>query len=312
MRPTALCMIASALLCAFQTAPAQAQPTRVFVAAQGLDGNACTFAAPCRTFQRAHDAVAANGEIDVLDPAGYGPLTITKAISIQGHGFSGISFPNFGAGITISAGASDLVSLRGLILDGVATGQIGVLFNSGGTLDIEDCVIRNFSAGVYYKPSGSSAIIVSNTRLIGNHNNGILIDLTAATTVSGTLDRVSMEGATSMIGSGLTIMAIASAGSGAGTFTVSDSVISNNRFGIDAEATTGSVALMIRNSTVSNNSNLGVISLGGGCKVWITRSTIMGNGTGLSSNAGQLISYGDNNVDGNSTDGAPTSTIPLK
>ena len=60
---------------------AQAQ-TRVFVAAQGSDSNPCTFAAPCRTFQHAHDMVAAGGEIDVLDPAGYGAVIITKSISI--------------------------------------------------------------------------------------------------------------------------------------------------------------------------------------------------------------------------------------
>src|ERR1051325_6112709 len=85
-------------------APATAQ-TRV-VAAQGSDSNPCTFAAPCRTFQHAHDMVAANGEIDVLDPAGYGALTISKAISIQGHGFSGISAAS-GNAITINAGAND-------------------------------------------------------------------------------------------------------------------------------------------------------------------------------------------------------------
>src|SRR5215468_6245463 len=113
MRQTALCMIAMAFLCAFQAAPAQAQ-SRVFVAAQGSDSNPCTFAQPCRTFQRAHNAVAAGGEIDVLDPAGYGTVTIGKAISIQGHGFAGISAPAGPFAITISAGASDRINLRGL------------------------------------------------------------------------------------------------------------------------------------------------------------------------------------------------------
>src|SRR5437763_9209125 len=85
---------------------AQAQ-SRVFVAAQGSDGNPCTFAQPCRTFQHAHDTVAAGGEIDVLDPAGYGALIISKAISVQGHGFSGISVASGGIGISILAGATD-------------------------------------------------------------------------------------------------------------------------------------------------------------------------------------------------------------
>src|SRR5262249_11258382 len=79
------------LIAGLQAMPAQAQPTRVFVGALGSDGNPCTFASPCRTFQHAHDVVAAAGEINVLDPAGYGGVTITKSISIQGHGFSGVT-----------------------------------------------------------------------------------------------------------------------------------------------------------------------------------------------------------------------------
>ena len=75
-----LMLFVCALICALHAAPAQAQ--RVFVSATGSDGNPCSFASPCRTFQHAHDVASANGEIDVLDPAGYGAVTITKAISI--------------------------------------------------------------------------------------------------------------------------------------------------------------------------------------------------------------------------------------
>src|ERR1700745_985990 len=100
-----------AAACTLPALRAQAQ-TRVFVAAQGSDSNSCTFASPCRTLQHAHDVVVAQGEIDVLDPAGYGQVTITKSISIQGHGFAGIAA--VGNGVTISAGTSDTVSLRGL------------------------------------------------------------------------------------------------------------------------------------------------------------------------------------------------------
>src|ERR1044072_6519807 len=130
--------LATLVICAFYAAPAQAQ-TRVFVAAQGSDSNPCTFAAPCRTFQHAHNVVAANGEIDVLDPAGYGAVTITKSISIQGHGFKGISAPS-GDAITINVGTFDKVSVRGVLLDGLLSGTNGVTFNSGGSLDIQDCV----------------------------------------------------------------------------------------------------------------------------------------------------------------------------
>src|SRR5262245_61865064 len=119
--------IAALVALALETAPARAQASRVFVAAQGSDANLCTFALPCRSFQRAHDVVANNGEIDVLDPAGYGAVTISKAISIQGHGFAGIGVAS-GNGITINASAGDKVNLRGLLIDGVGTGLTGIQF----------------------------------------------------------------------------------------------------------------------------------------------------------------------------------------
>src|ERR1041384_6787308 len=102
-KTSALVILATLLTGALIGSPPQAQ-TRVFVAAQGSDSNPCTFAAPCRTFQHAHNVVAASGEIDVLDPAGYGAVTITKSISIQGHGFSGISPASSTTAITIAAG----------------------------------------------------------------------------------------------------------------------------------------------------------------------------------------------------------------
>src|SRR5262245_17788661 len=136
----------AATLLTLSFVPGVAQAQRVFVAAQGSDSNPCTFALPCRTFQHAHAVVAANGEIDVLDPAGYGKLTISKAISVQGHGFSGISSPS-GDAITIGAGANDKINLRGLLLDGGGSGANGITFNSGGILIIQDSLIRNFAGG---------------------------------------------------------------------------------------------------------------------------------------------------------------------
>jgi hypothetical protein len=66
---------------ALASLPAQAQ--LVFVSAHGLDTNPCTVTQPCRTFQQAYNIAPANSEIDVLDPAGYGPVLIEHGISIQ-------------------------------------------------------------------------------------------------------------------------------------------------------------------------------------------------------------------------------------
>src|SRR5262245_43777007 len=123
------------LVCVLTACPGEAQPARVFVGAHGSDGNPCTFAPPCRSLQKAHDTVAAAGELDVLAPAGYGALTITRAISIEGHGFAGITAGSGATAITINTGggAAAGVNLRGLLIDGVGAGATGIVNNSALT-----------------------------------------------------------------------------------------------------------------------------------------------------------------------------------
>src|ERR1700760_744389 len=87
----AIALFATALIGALSGSFAQAQALRTFVSGTGSDSNPCTLALPCRTFQYAHDNTAAGGEIDVLTPGGYGPLTISKAISVEGHDYAGIT-----------------------------------------------------------------------------------------------------------------------------------------------------------------------------------------------------------------------------
>jgi hypothetical protein len=141
----------------------------VFVAAQGSDSNPCTFAAPCRTFQHAHDTVAANGEIDVLDPAGYGALTITKSISIQAHGYAGISVVSSVNAIHVHAGGSDRVNLRGLLIDGGGVGAVGIFADSIGLLSIQDSVIRNFNGGgIGFNPVSAATLVVVGTVVSDN------------------------------------------------------------------------------------------------------------------------------------------------
>src|ERR1051326_3899698 len=158
---SALSAFAALLALSLIRDPAWAQ-SRVFVAAQGSDTNLCTFAAPCRTFQHAHDVVAANGEIDVLDPAGYGPITINKGISIQGHGFSGITATS-GNAITINAGGADVVNLIGLIIEGAGLGSNGIVLNVGGSINIVDCMVRSFVGQTAGTGSGISISPVTGT-----------------------------------------------------------------------------------------------------------------------------------------------------
>ena len=114
---------------------AHADQTRSFVSSYGSDSNDCSRQAPCRSFATAITKTVAGGEINTLDPGGYGAVTITKAISIvSGLGEAGVLVPAGGTGITISAGATDRINLRGLAIEGAGTGATGIRFNSGGAL----------------------------------------------------------------------------------------------------------------------------------------------------------------------------------
>src|SRR4051812_18073188 len=132
----------------FHIVPAEAQLARTWVSSQGNDGNDCNRLTPCRTFQRAHDGTLPLGEITVIDPGGYGAVTITKGISIinDGVGEAGLLVSGGLVGITINAEATDRVSLRGLTVKGIGFGGgNGIKFNSGASLTIENCVVRNLT-----------------------------------------------------------------------------------------------------------------------------------------------------------------------
>jgi len=141
--------LAAALLALVFATTAQAQSAnRAWVSGKGTDAPGC--GAPtnaCRSFQYTHDhIVAAGGEIDVLDGAGYGAVTITKALGIVAVGaVAAVQQPARGlSAITINAGANDAVQLRGLTLDGLELATIGIAFNSGASLAIVNCVTRHF------------------------------------------------------------------------------------------------------------------------------------------------------------------------
>ena len=132
---------------ALASMPAHAQ--RVFVSGLGVDTNPCTVTQPCRTFQQAYNTAPANGEINVLDPADYGPLTITHGISIQAHGFGGITAAS-GNAITISVTTSDPVTLNGLLIDGGGAGNYGIFITSGASVQILNSIIRHFVFGIFH------------------------------------------------------------------------------------------------------------------------------------------------------------------
>jgi hypothetical protein len=298
------CIVFAAALALAATLPAvqaQAQSPRTFVSAAGSDTNPCSFAAPCRHFQAAVNATSAGGEVDALDPAGYGPITISQAVTIEGQGWSYIAPPTGGNGITINA-VSGNVAIHGVSINGVGIGgpTTGIQFTSGGRLTVEDSVIRNFKgSGIEVQPSTPIQLYVSNTLLSDNQNHGIEVGSSHVAGVA--LSHVRIEGNSD---SGLSFVS-----SGAGSAinaTVSDSVVTGNSGdGIAAGAAGGSTSVMVRNCTISNNGFNGLEADFAGTTIWFTRTSVTGNANGWS---GAVLTFGDNEIVGNtSVNSAPPS-----
>src|SRR6187431_3623405 len=119
-------ILATAFVGVLYATPAQAQATRTWVSGVGDDANPCSRTAPCKTFAGAISKTATGGEINVLDPGGFGGVTITKSITISSEGFeAGVLVSGTNAIIINGVNTSDVV-LRGLDIEGLGTGLVGI------------------------------------------------------------------------------------------------------------------------------------------------------------------------------------------
>ena len=135
--------VAVALLVSASAANAQA--TRTWVSGVGDDINPCSRTAPCKTFAGAISKTAAKGQINVLDPGSYGALTITKSITVDAsENFAGVLNTLGGSGIIVNAASTDIVTLRGLTIDGAGSGGNGIRILNAAQVHIENCTIQNF------------------------------------------------------------------------------------------------------------------------------------------------------------------------
>ena len=300
---------AAALACL--SADAWALSIRTFVSGGGADAGGCALAAPCRTFQYAHDQTMPNGEIAILDTAGYGKLTITKAISIVNPGGpeGAIAVQTGDTAVTVNAGISDKVSLRGLTLDGQGVGATGILLLAG-SLDIIDSVIRNFTANnIDISPSFGGRANILNTTVSGagsnQTGNGIRVG-TVRTTIFVSINR------SSLIGNAASGLSVSS-----GTFpnaraavTVSDTVLSNNLYGVSVTNLQGNDSIVaLEGSRLSGNGNCGISVATTGSIVRLSRSAVTLNGAGACFNGGVVTSLGTNLISDNSLGDATGGSI---
>ena len=292
-------------------APANAQATRTWVSGVGDDANPCSRTAPCKTFAGSISKTAAGGEINCIDPGGFGALTITKAITISCEiGTAGVLVAGTN-GFVVNAGAADNVVIKGIDFDGTGTGLSGIQITSAATVSLRNSVIRNFKgsgSGISLTPNGTnSKLFVSDSTI---SNNG-----SSATT------------------GGIVVKPV---GNSTATVIVENSYIENNTAGLRADATavtTGTVRATVKNSSISGNTNDGVAGIAnaasqsilmlnnslfahnGGTGVNITTATgllsgsvVTANGTGLGVAGGTLFSYRNNNINGNTNDNSSVAT----
>ncbi len=288
-------------------------------AALGSDSNPCTRVSPCLTFAAALVQTTAGGEIDVIDPGDFGPVTITKAISIDGiaDGVAGLIPSSGTSGIVVSAGASDVINLRGVTFDGVnASGTSGVVFLSGARLNISQCVFQGFTtSGMTLSPGTGSAtttrLVVQQTTIL-NNATGILIQPTGGIAAKALLRWLRIDNNT---GEGLRVDG--TGGSGAISAVLADSTASFNAGnGIDAVSGPGNATVDIMRVVAAANGSAGIQSnqsSGGTASVTLGSSVLYANAIGIQATGGAgLLSYGNNQVTGNASNGSFTGTASLQ
>lgn len=268
---------------------AQAQATRTWVSGVGDDANPCSRTAPCKTFAGAISKTATNGEIDALDPAGFGALNITKSITIDGSatGVAGVLNSSVnGIQVNITSGTDTLkaVTLRGLSIQGAGTGLNGIRVlsalhvyvencfisgqngspgngiedirtNVGAHLEVNNTTITNCSGnGISVNPSSGSNQIdvrVTNSRMQGNSSSGLFFGSNVKATIFNTVLSHNISAG---------VFAQQTAG-GATDINVDHCVVSNNVNGF--QSNTSGATIRVSNTTAMSNSNLAVVAGGG-------------------------------------------------
>jgi hypothetical protein len=260
---------------------AQAQATRTWVSGVGDDANPCSRTAPCKTFAGAISKTAAGGEIDALDPGGFGSVTITKAITIDGGGGQVASVLAAGTfGITVAAQATDIVTLRNIQFQGLGPsvngGTNGINYASGLGLIVEHCNISGFALnGILVSTTGGSANLTVHDTYITHNGNGINLAPSGGAVAAGVRD----------------VRSEANTGTG---------------FLLNPSGAGSAAALIDQSSALLNGTGIGVHA---NSVLFLGNTEVAGNGTGVHNFGGQANSYKTNEINGNGTDISGTLNV---
>lgn len=254
------------------TSIAHAQATRTWVSGTGDDLNPCSRTAPCKTFAGAISKTAINGEIDALDPAGYGTITITKSITIDGTGTLASILASNVNGVTVNltdtSGNDPLhtVVLRGLSINGTGlsgtagtrTGIRGISIVAGAgtapTVYVQDLLIQNFvNEGILMNSNGGD-LVVNKCTITNNGGSGV------RSISTGGVNRISIDDSHFDANQ----QGVRFEGNSFGT--VSNSTASNNSLNgfVVNPTSVGAAQMNLVNDVASNNHQFGVFSGGTG------------------------------------------------
>ncbi len=309
MRKTfVLAAAVAATVLTFIAGPANAQATRTWVSGNGSDSNPCSYTLPCKTFAGAIGQTAAGGEIDALSPGGYGVVTITKSITIDGSGGGLSSVLNSGTnGITIS-GSGVVVTLRHLAINGAGSGLAGISFTNGAQLNVIDCEIQGSGQyGINFAPSTTnSRLFVSNTTVHDNGGYGIVIvpSIITGTPTVATFDNVQS------FHNGVGFAAF----DNVKAMITRSNISTNVAVGVSIVTSSTASFVDMDETTISNNNGNGIslsLNSGGHPQMRISNTYISGNvGSSMSIPFGtDVTSFGNNRIIDNGTDTLPNITV---
>jgi hypothetical protein len=299
----------------FYVSPAHAQATRTWVSGVGDDVNPCSRTAPCKTFAGAISKTAAGGEINCLDPGGFGAVTIIKSMTISCQYTEGGALAG-GNGIVLNMpAATDVAFIRGLDIFGVNPPTNGIRFINQGSLYVENCTIRRFNAassqGISFQPSGASNLYISDSTIGDNGNGGtgggILIQPTSAGGAKVVMNHVRVE---NNANNAMLVNTTGNTSASGVSITVNDSVFAGSTGGVAVITAVGNspINMMMTDSMITQNSGIGLGVSGPSGTVRVGNTTITANGTGVFIAGGSTVtSFGTNRLFGNPSVGAPNN-----
>jgi hypothetical protein len=275
---------------------AEAQATRTWVSGVGDDVNPCSRTAPCKTFAGAISKTATNGEINCLDPGGYGAVTITKSITIDCEDTQGSILASLVNGVIINSTTAH-VKLRGISINGAGNGINCIRVLAAASLVLDEIVCANFAQHGVSVENQSVALKVTvwNSSFRNNTGNGI------NTFIGGTGSAAVAINSSLFASNGVGVnFGLAATGS------IQDSIVSNNTTGIQAGGATS--VLSAKDNQITHNTT-GVSTLSG-ATIRIGSNLVSANGTGLS--GGNIFTWGGNFVDGNGVNGTTSGAASVQ